>query len=91
MNQNQAKNFPSPVQLLYCVALYEEGSHCAAAKRLGVAQSSLTVAIRRMETNIGKALFTTKCKGKFPESHPTDYMVDDYSVFICILNSLGQI
>jgi DNA-binding transcriptional LysR family regulator len=50
----------------YFLALCEEQNFCRAAKRCGIAQPSLTNAIRRLEQEIGGALFLRK-----PKTRPT--------------------
>jgi LysR family transcriptional regulator, hydrogen peroxide-inducible genes activator len=44
-------------QIRYAIALSEEGTFTAAANRCGIAQPSLTVAIRKLELEFGHALF----------------------------------
>jgi LysR family transcriptional regulator, hydrogen peroxide-inducible genes activator len=44
-------------QIRYAIALSEEGTFTGAANRCGIAQPSLTVAIRKLELEFGKALF----------------------------------
>jgi DNA-binding transcriptional LysR family regulator len=44
-------------EVLYFLSLCEEGSFTRAAKRCGVAQPSLTKAIKRLESKLGGALF----------------------------------
>ena len=44
-------------QVRYFLALCEEGNFTRAAKRCGVAQPSLTKAIKNLETTLGGALF----------------------------------
>jgi LysR family transcriptional regulator, hydrogen peroxide-inducible genes activator len=44
-------------QIRYAIALSEEGTFTGAANRCGIAQPSLTVAIRKLELELGQALF----------------------------------
>ena len=50
----------------YFLALCEEQNFCQAAKRCGIAQPSLTNAIKRLEQQIGGPLFVRK-----PSTQPT--------------------
>ena len=50
-------------QCRYFLALCQEGNFTRAAKRCGVAQPSLTRAIRKLETELGKPLFERRPDG----------------------------
>jgi DNA-binding transcriptional LysR family regulator len=50
-------------QVRYFLVLCEEGSFTRAARRCGVAQPSLTNAIRRLERDLGGALFNRSARG----------------------------
>ena len=50
----------------YFLALCEEQNFCQAAKRCGIAQPSLSNGIRRLERQVGGALFLRK-----PSTQPT--------------------
>jgi DNA-binding transcriptional LysR family regulator len=58
----------------YALALCEERSFSRAAKRCGVAQPSITVAIKRLEAEIGATLFL-RSTGKQRETLPTAVML----------------
>jgi DNA-binding transcriptional LysR family regulator len=49
-------------QIRYVLALCEERNFSRAAKRCGVAQPSLTKAIKRLEAEIGGCLFDRACR-----------------------------
>jgi len=53
-------------QLRYAVAVIEAGSFTAAAAQLGLAQPSLSVAVGRLETEIGVALLSRTTRGVEP-------------------------
>ena len=55
-----------PQSLRYFLTLCEEQNFCRAAKRCGIAQPSLTNAIKRLERQIGGTLFLRR-----PKTEPT--------------------
>ncbi len=54
---------PSPTDLSYFVTIADSGSFTKAAGRLGVAQPSLTLAVRRLEACLGTRLFVRSRQG----------------------------
>lgn len=50
-------------RIKYCLAVYSERSFTRAAKRCGVAQPSLSNAIRKLERELGGALFVRNING----------------------------
>ena len=54
---------PSNQDLLYFVAISEAGSLTAASTRLGIAQPSLTLAMQRLERELGVQLFERRQRG----------------------------
>src|SRR5262245_12335449 len=54
---------PSASDLNYFVTIAQLGSFSSAATRLGIAQPSLTLAVQRLEENLGTSLFIRSRKG----------------------------
>ena len=57
-------------QILYFLALCEEESFTRAAKKCGIAQPSLTIAIRRLENEIGGTLFLRAARPPYAQLTP---------------------
>jgi len=57
---------PSAADLTYFLEIYETRNISRAAERLGVSQPSLTLAIRRLERDVGAPLFLRSRKGVSP-------------------------
>jgi DNA-binding transcriptional LysR family regulator len=51
-------------QARYVVAVWEEGSFTRAAMRCGVSQPSISIAIQRLESELGVALFSRGPRGR---------------------------
>jgi DNA-binding transcriptional LysR family regulator len=54
---------PSPADLTYFMEIAETGNVSRAAERLGISQPSLSLALRRLERDVGAAVFTRGKRG----------------------------
>ncbi|UOD50623.1 LysR family transcriptional regulator [Orrella daihaiensis] len=73
-------------QIQYFLCLYEEKSVTKAAKRLNIVQPALSMQISRLESEIGRELFTRTPRGM----HSTPAADEMYSLFVPVVSAFAS-
>ncbi len=73
-------------QIQYFICLYEEKSVTKAAKRLNIVQPALSMQIARLESEIGRELFTRTPRGM----HSTPAADEMYSLFVPVVSAFAS-
>lgn len=73
-------------QIQYFLCLYEEKSVTKAAKRLNIVQPALSMQISRLESEIGRELFTRTPRGM----HSTPAADEMYSLFVPVVSAFAK-
>ncbi len=73
-------------QIQYFISLYEEQSVTRAAQRLNIVQPALSMQIAKLESEVGRELFTRTTKGM----RPTPTADEMYSLFMPLLTAFSK-